>query len=607
MGYLAIAILGAGVIYPVFGHWAWGGLLSGTPTGWLEKAGFIDFAGSTVVHSIGGWIALSAVLVIGPRLGRFSRKRDRFRPGDLSLSIAGAFFLWIGWFGFNGGSVLAFDESVPGVLLNTLMAPAAGGLAVMTLFILRNRRPEVPSMINGVLAGLVAVTANCHIVSIHDALIIGAVGGLICLAAQKLLDYFCIDDAVSAIPVHLAAGIWGTLAVALFGDLSAFHDGAGRWDQLLIQLQGVGAAAVYAFGISYVGRHIINLIYPLRVSAREEMRGLDASEHGHESAMQTLLDELEMHARNGSLTRSVSVEPNTRAGVVAQRYNRVLKRFRAETAEKENLVAALRIEKQRAEVANSAKTQFLMNISHELLTPLNAIVGFSEVLRNLVGAERSKPSSGDIAAKQADYLSEIEVSGRHLHKLIRDVLDFTQIDVNSYELNESAFDLLALTQDVCAARLPQAEAARRNIQLEFDPALPCLFADKRAIQQVLLNIISNAVKFTDDDGRIAIRAFESSQGQINMRIADDGAGIPREQLAAVALPFRQVTRSGGYIKPEGLGLGLSIASALVEIHGGTLSISSFETGGTEVAIQFPASRTSRDTASGEQDRATIPA
>ncbi|MDA0663420.1 MAG: hypothetical protein O3B08_11370, partial [Proteobacteria bacterium] len=114
LGYLAIAILGAGVIYPVFGHWAWGGLLSGTPTGWLEKAGFIDFAGSTVVHSIGGWIALSAVLVIGPRLGRFSRKRDRFRPGDLSLSIAGAFFLWIGWFGFNGGSVLAFDESVPG-------------------------------------------------------------------------------------------------------------------------------------------------------------------------------------------------------------------------------------------------------------------------------------------------------------------------------------------------------------------------------------------------------------------------------------------------------------------------------------------------------------
>jgi Amt family ammonium transporter len=176
-GYLAIAFMGALVIYPVFGHWAWGGLLSGEPTGWLEKAGFIDFAGSTVVHSIGGWIALSAVLVVGPRLGRFSRNRHRFVAGNLLLSIAGAFFLWIGWFGFNGGSVLAFDESVPGVLLNTLMAAAAGGLAVVGLFMIQRSRPDVPSMINGVLAGLVAITANCHIVDIHDALVIGAVGG----------------------------------------------------------------------------------------------------------------------------------------------------------------------------------------------------------------------------------------------------------------------------------------------------------------------------------------------------------------------------------------------------------------------------------------------
>ncbi len=237
-GYVITAAILSMAIYPVFGHWAWGGILEGQPAGWLEQRGFVDFAGSTVVHSVGGWIALAAILVLGPRIGRFGHGGKRIEPHDMPMATLGMFLLWIGWFGFNGGSTLALNASVPYILVHTMLAAAAGGIAVTAVSWVRNGLPEVQTALNGILAGLVAITANCHIVSTSSAVLIGAGGGLICYLASHVLARLEIDDAVDAVPVHLAAGVWGTLAVALFGDVSLFPGGHTRLEQLGVQALG---------------------------------------------------------------------------------------------------------------------------------------------------------------------------------------------------------------------------------------------------------------------------------------------------------------------------------------------------------------------------------
>jgi len=178
-GYFVIAIATSLVFYPLFGHWAWGGALPSSGNGWLKGMGFIDFAGSTVVHSMGGWLALAAAIVIGPRTGRFDRDMPPIHGHNLSLSTVGCLILWFGWLGFNGGSTLAFDGSVPRILMNTNLAAAAGGLAGLGLGWIRLKRSCVTQSVNGVLAGLVAITANCHLAAPWQAVLIGIIGRVI--------------------------------------------------------------------------------------------------------------------------------------------------------------------------------------------------------------------------------------------------------------------------------------------------------------------------------------------------------------------------------------------------------------------------------------------
>ncbi len=581
-GYLATAALGAGVVYPVFGHWAWGGLLSGEASGWLELRGFIDFAGSTVVHSVGGWIALAAILVIGPRLGRFGRHRNAIKPSDLTLTISGCFLLWIGWFGFNGGSVLALDESVPGVLLNTLLAPAAGGMAIIALTVSGWRGITVPDIVNGVLAGLVAITANCHIVTITEAFIIGAIGGWASYGGRLLLEKFRIDDAVGAIPVHLIAGVWGTLAVAIFGDLDAMVNGS-RIEQFIVQLTGVSAAGVYAFGVAYVVLSVIHRIRPMRVTAREEVCGLNASEHNEVSPMDVLLTEMAEQAHTGDFSKPVKVERFTEAGAVAAGYNRVLARVRREEMEKAAAMEAVSHEKLRAEAASMAKSQFLSTISHEFRTPLNAIMNFSRLL-----TMQAKTAGGD--ERQVEFLRHIESSGGHLLGLIDQILKFTSLEADKYELNESEFDLGALIEETCDYYGERIAASSLTHNLSVQDDLPMLAGDRDAVRQVLLNLLANAIQHSPKDGAIDISAYLTSDDQINVTIRDSGKGVAREDLKAVLTPFTQVVKPGA-TPPDGMGLGLTLAQALVKAHGGSFFMRSEPGQGLEVFIRFPAART----------------
>ncbi len=329
--YLLIVVLLSTLVYPIFGHWAWSGLESGNPTGWLGKLGFVDFAGSTVVHSIGGWVALATLIIIGPRAHRFSEENAffGFNGSNLPLSVLGTCLLWIGWIGFNGGSTLIMNESVPKIIVYTVLAGAAGALSNLLIGYILTKVPRVTFLINGSLGGLVAITACCHCVGAPSAVLIGGIGGLICFAVEIALIKLEIDDAVGAVPVHLGCGIWGTIAVAVFGDPELIGTGLGFWNQLLVQLLGIGTAFVMAFVIPLflIGR--INKFFPLRVSKEDEHNGLNFSEHGATTELVDLCRAMDAQAQTKDISIRMPVEPFTEVGMIAARHNQVMESLEA--------------------------------------------------------------------------------------------------------------------------------------------------------------------------------------------------------------------------------------------------------------------------------------
>ena len=280
--YLVVALFVSAIVYPVAGHWSWASFGGGEGEGFLASMGFVDFAGSSVVHSVGGWSGLALLMVIGPRIGKFSGSGP-IRASNLPLATLGVLFLFIGWLGFNGGSTLVMDESVPLILVNTIIGGSIGALAAGGLGYAVHNNLNVTQFMNGALGGLVAITANCFAVSTPIAALIGLVGGMIVVFAEDLLEKFHLDDAVGAIPVHLAAGIWGTLATGLYGNLEVLGTGLSRSEQISVQALGVLTYAVWSFGVSYALFWLVNRVFGLRVSAEHEIAGLNISEHGVEN------------------------------------------------------------------------------------------------------------------------------------------------------------------------------------------------------------------------------------------------------------------------------------------------------------------------------------
>lgn len=283
--YLIYSFIISAFIYPIVGHWIWGG-------GWLADLNFHDFAGSTVVHATGGFAALIGTIILKPRIGKYNvYGQPNFIAGhNIPLVSLGAFILWFGWFGFNAGSTLGFGdpEQVARVAINTCLAAAAGAIAIMFVAWIKFGKPDFTLTLNGSLAGLVAITAPCAVVTPGSAIYIGAIGGVICLYAILLLDKLHIDDPVGATPVHGVNGIWGTLAVGLFGQsyLGAPLDGlfyGGGFKQLGIQALGTFSVVIFVVGSMWLVFKSIDALVGLRVSEKEELQGLDIGEHGMES------------------------------------------------------------------------------------------------------------------------------------------------------------------------------------------------------------------------------------------------------------------------------------------------------------------------------------
>ncbi|MCP4975757.1 MAG: ammonium transporter [Maribacter sp.] len=272
--FMIFVIIYVGLVYPIVGSWQWGGGFLSTLGG--DEGGFYDFAGSTLVHSVGGWAALVFIYLLGSRIGKFGDEgKPKAIPGhNIPLAAIGVFILWLGWFGFNGGSVLSADPALTSlVIVTTSLAAAAGGVSAFVTSTILYRNFDLTMFLNGILGGLVGITAGADLMSPLEAIIIGLLAGVIIVLGVAFIDKLRLDDPVGAVTVHLICGIWGTLAVGLFGDKAGL-------DQFIYQLTGVGAAAVFCCLTAFIIIFALKKTIGIRVSKEEEIEGLDLHEHG---------------------------------------------------------------------------------------------------------------------------------------------------------------------------------------------------------------------------------------------------------------------------------------------------------------------------------------
>lgn len=486
-GYLIISAVISGLIYPVFGHWTWNGANTGELIGWLGKLGFVDFAGSTVVHSTGGWVALAAVLIVGARTGRFPSNEppEKIQGSNLPVSVLGALILWFGWFGFNGGSTLMLNEQVATIIVDTVLAGVAGMISGLAIGWIIRGIPDVELLINGSLAGLVAITASCHAVTVLSAVAIGAIGAVVAIAVDALLVKLRIDDAIGAIPVHLGAGIWGTLAVGLFGDLELLGTGLSRTEQLEVQLLGIFNCGLLAFGLAYLILLITDRFFPLRVSAAEELIGLNVSEHRAKTEILDLFRVMDSQAKTQDLSLRVPVEPFTEVGQIADRYNQVMDALEQAVTRTDAIVrtatdAIACFNQSNLEIISanpSAELIFQYPIEQLLGMLINEIVDFNSpswgqskkspkyirsVLAEIIAAGRSQELVG-IRADGSQFPIEVAISkakssqGCFYTGTFRDISDRKQAE---YSLKESEQKFRSVMEQAADAFIIHDETGR---------------------------------------------------------------------------------------------------------------------------------------------------
>ena len=579
LAYSVFVVAIGGIIYPIFGHWAWYSIGEGAQHGWLYSLGFRDFAGSTVVHSVGAWCSLAGILMIGPRLGRYQADGTGrlFTQSNASFATLGAFMLWFGWFGFNGGSTIGYSEKTPLVLFNTFLGGCAGAVSVLIYLAAQGKPMRIEWLINAVLAGLVSITASCNLAAPIETVLIAAAGSMICLFAQELIENrWKVDDAVGAVTTHGIAGVWGTLAVAFVIDPNQLNPGETQFKVFAVQAIGCVVCFAWAFGVSMLYLSIVKIFIPLRVTEEEEKIGLNVVEHGARNDLYDLLSTME-HNILGDRTARAQADVFTETGIIAAQYNRVLDQCDDAINKIESVNKELTISKMEAESANRTKAEFLANISHEIRTPMTSIMGFADILQSNADPEQREQA-----------ISSIQKNGSQLLDVINDVLDQSRIDIGKMELTMGPTAPMTIFNECMTQVGTLARSKDVSLQFQLAGTIPALVkTDAKRFKQIVMNLLSNGVKFTSQ-GQVCLRArYEAgSPGVLTVEVRDSGIGISEEKLKTLFTPFSQVdyslTRKYG-----GTGLGLSISKNLADMLGGELTVDSTVGVGSCFVLKLP--------------------
>jgi len=555
--FLILTAVVAVMIYPPYSHWVNNGIPFGTPAGWLTTRGFVDLAGGSFVHSIGGWASLAALLIIGPRTGRFGPNGE-IRPivgSNLPFAILGVLLFFFGWLGFNGGSTYTLDSRVPSILAHTLLAGLSGLLFSSFLSFALLRRIDVIIAINGALTGLASITACAHVVSPQASIAIGAIGALIGYLIDQLLMKFKIDDAVSAVSVHVGGGSWGLIAAALFGDPVRIQTGLGFFQQLMIQFIGALSAFAWGFGASLILFWLLNRFIKLRVSPEDEKIGLNLSEHGAHNEWADLLNNMIEHSKTGNMGQRIIIEPFTDAGIVAQYYNSALEAF--ETASAESKLNA-----KKATLGTMAA-----GIAHEINNPVSVIQGRANQLTRL--CDRTPLPVDTI--KEISH--DIEITSNRIVDIVASLRTIGGIGRRKFHTNHALESVVSevkkLTETVFI------DSTVKMIWEEIpDRIRDEIFLGNRVeVCQILINLITNA--------RDAVRHFSEPWVKLTITLDDDaleihvddsGPGIPLELQDKIFEPFYSTKGKDIDQKSLGMGLGLALSRAFAEDHGGSLTL-----------------------------------
>jgi len=568
--YLCLAVFVAAVIYPMFAHLVWGNAILPDNPAYLADKGFIDFAGSTVVHSTAAWVALAAILVLGSRKDRFDEKNNaRDINGHSSvLAFMGTVILLIGWIGFNAGAVKPEAPELPQIIANTIVAASFGATAGMVLGYVLDRGLFKPmATITGLLGGLVAVTAGVCVISISGAALIGMAGGSIAIIGSYLMAHkLKLDDPLDVVPVHGMAGIAGTLLLVLLADKNQLLNNS-RFDQFLVQLEGIGINFLWSFGLGFTFLKIANMVWGIRVTEDEERIGLNASEHGVTLGVDKLRMAIDKTMESPNIINNehalkdyrIDIEHGEESAEVASAFNAILDKHTTTIVKLDEMT-------KQANSANQAKSEFLANMSHEIRTPMNGVMGMTEVL--------GKTKLDD---KQRSFVNIISNSASSLLGIINDILDFSKIEAGKMQIDRHSFDLHSMVGE--ATQLLSSRITEKNLEMivRIRPDLPKMYlGDSKRIRQMLINLIGNAIKFTEK-GHILIdidgELTKDNNWKIRFNINDTGIGISDIDLQVIFDKFSQVDGSTRR-QHDGTGLGLAITSKLVTLMNGEIGVNS---------------------------------
>lgn len=518
--YLLISIVISALIYPVFGHWAWGSFYTGGTPGWLESMGFIDFAGSTVVHSLGGWVALAGLIMIGPRSGKFDKKgRPRkIQPHSLILVYLGTFILCFGWLGFNCGSTLAATTDIAAIALNTMLSACFGALATAALSWLGpTKRPEPDLIVNGLLGGLVGITAGCACVNTVGAAIIGLTSGALVYYSMRLIEeYWKLDDVVGAVAVHGFAGAWGTLAVGFFIIPSNLPENTTWVSQLGVQAIGVAVCFAWSFGCAMLTLTVIKSFVPLRVSEEDEHLGLNVAEHGATSSVLELANAMHNAVQNSDYSDQVKVEVEfgTEVGDLGKCYNQMVDAIQSD---REKLERSAEEQREYTEVISGnlkklevAEEQILKDKERLRMEADRAALEASQLAAKGDEAVKSSLASMDLIGKSSTEI-------RKALSVVADISEQTNLlslnaSIEAARAGENGRGFAVVAQEVRSLASETKEAASQieDLMNETDSRINAGKLHGQQTADAFTQIIESSQKNADN---IAIIASQDSSGQ----------------------------------------------------------------------------------------------